>query len=541
MDTEEAKYWFDKTSELSKFNKHKSIVNQIKQQTEFLPNNSSLPQRLFHIIHQTDNIPGCKTCGDPVSWDHRYKRYKTYCGDPACPGKDPDIIQQKKEKTDYTSATEKRKQTNLERYGHTNYLATEKGKEQTKHFLVEYKDKLKQVREHTCLEKYGVKNVFELEKVQENNKQTKIHKYGSLSNNNRKKSIQTCLEKYGVPNPTQTHLQPWIDDINNTDWLIEQHTEHKKTFEELSKSLGGIDPQALIRRVKKLGVPIQRFPVSQGEKHLSSLLTNLNIPHTTNDRSIIPPYELDIYIPERRLAVEYCGLYWHSEQKGKGRSYHKTKWEQCDKHNIQLITLYEDEWVERQQQVISKLKSLLNVDDRGRIYARNTTIVSVSTSTKRNFLNQYHLQGDGPGSITYGLLFKDQLVACVTFIKQQKNIFALNRYATSCHVVGGFSKLLKHFQRHYEWKQLISFADLRWSDGNLYETTGWTLDKILPPDYYYSPDGVHRYHKFNYRRKFLPNKLVYFDEQLSEKQNCDMNGILRIWDCGKKRFIINKH
>jgi hypothetical protein len=116
----------------------------------------------------------------------------------------------------------------------------------------------------------------------------------------------------------------------------------------------------------------------------------------------------------------------------------------------------------------------------------------------------------------------------------------LNRYATNCRVPGGFSKLLKYFQTNYEWQQLISFADLRWSNGGLYEKTGWKLDSILPPDYYYSPDGRNRYHKFNYRRKNLPKLLKDFDPELSERENCNNNGILRIWDCGKLRYIINK-
>jgi hypothetical protein len=86
---------------------------------------------------------------------------------------------------------------------------------------------------------------------------------------------------------------------------------------------------------------------------------------------------------------------------------------------------------------------------------------------------------------------------------------------------------------------LISFADLRWSNGNLYENTGWELDSVLPPDYYYATNNLERIHKFNYRRKNLPKLLKYFDPELSERENCDNNGILRIWDCGKLRYIIN--
>lgn len=128
----------------------------------------------------------------------------------------------------------------------------------------------------------------------------------------------------------------------------------------------------------------------------------------------------------------------------------------------------------------------------------------------------------------------------MTWIKQSNAQYTLNRYATSCRVPGGFSKLLTHFKKTYTWKTLVSFADLRWSDGNLYYQTGWHHDSTLRPDYYYSPDGHQRFHKFNYRRQNLSKLLTHFDPHLSETENCKNNGILRIWDCGKLRFIIEK-
>ena len=155
------------------------------------------------------------------------------------------------------------------------------------------------------------------------------------------------------------------------------------------------------------------------------------------------------------------------------------------------------------------------------------------------FLNDNHIQGDGPGSIHIGLEYDSKLVAVMSFMKQKEKYY-LNRYATSKQVVGGFSKLLKHFQRNNDWSILISFADQRWSNGNLYVQTGWELDSVLPSDYSYSSDGKNRSHKFNYRRNKLQNMLNYYDPLISERKNCDNNGILRIWDCGKLKFIINK-
>ena len=126
---EEASNWFLKTTELSKFSKNKPIVIQIIEQTSFLTEPVSLPQRLWHIINDSVNIPICKICNNPVSWDRRYKIYKTYCGNPKCVNNDPDVINKKKQNSNYQEQKINRQKTCLEKYGHTNYLASDLGKQ----------------------------------------------------------------------------------------------------------------------------------------------------------------------------------------------------------------------------------------------------------------------------------------------------------------------------------------------------------------------------------------------------------------------------
>ena len=71
------------------------------------------------------------------------------------------------------------------------------------------------------------------------------------------------------------------------------------------------------------------------------------------------------------------------------------------------------------------------------------------------------------------------------FFKRKDNIYELNRFATNCNVIGGFSKLLKYFQRNYKWHEIVSFADRRWSEGGVYEKSGFELEQINKPDYSY--------------------------------------------------------
>jgi hypothetical protein len=287
------------------------------------------------------------------------------------------------------------------------------------------------------------------------------------------------------------------------------------------------------------GCPKCNRNTSKGEVELANFIKEFENNIQQNVRGVIPCGELDIYIPNQSIAIEYCGLYWHADIHNRiGRNYHRRKHTECVERGIQLLTIFEDEWKNNNLLVKNKIKHMLLHSTQPRVYARKTKVCFLTTKQTRTFLQNNHIQGMGPCSIRLGLKHNESIVACMTFTKY-KNCHYLTRYATSSLVPGGFSKLVNHFCTTHEWKQIVSFADLRWSDGALYANNGWHLDKTLPPDYYYSPDGNRRFHKFNYRRKNLPRLLNCFDPTLSEWENCKANGILRIWDCGKQRYVLN--
>lgn len=343
-----------------------------------------------------------------------------------------------------------------------------------------------------------------------------------------------------VASPRQLSVIQSVNKLNDKQWLEHQYKTENKTSTSIAVELG-VNSQTVLNYLHKQQIdidPIQK--TSEQEREIVNWLKQF-VDVQTNVRNIIKPKELDIFITEYNVAIEFCGLYWHSEQQGKDKYYHYNKWKDCQSKGITLLTIYEDEWRNYQQSVKNKILSVLGKDQRKKVFARNTNTILLTKKQKSEFFESTHIQGDGPSSINIGLVHNNQLVAAIGFIQHKNNTFYLNRYATSYQVIGGFSKLLKYFQTHYQWDKIISFADLRWSNGNLYQQTGWKLDKITPPDYYYSPPGgYYRFHKFNFRRKYLSKILQKFDHTLSERQNCNNNGILRIWDCGKMRFVIEK-
>jgi hypothetical protein len=375
-------------------------------------------------------------------------------------------------------------------------------------------------RNKTCLKKYGNENVGRTE----------------YSIN---KARETNFSKFGRAHPNQNHIPlDVLDNIENKEWLYEQHVIQKKTLSQIASECGFVDMTIIMNRLRKYGIDTRSFQISFEEKQLVEYIKTLGIETIiTNTRKIISPKELDIYLPEYNLAIEYCGVFWHGEFNGKHRSYHKNKLESCNKKDIRLLTIYDEEWNFKTERVKQKIASIIKKQTLHTVYARKCTIKQISVVEKQLFFNKNHIQGDGPSSINYGLFHNNVLLAAIGFIKKSNNTFVLNRFATSCNVPGGFSKLLFYFCKNNTWSKIITFADLRWSQGNVYEKNGFVLDKVLPPDYSYIINS-RPCHKFAFRRKYLKRKLQNFDPILSEWENCKANNIDRIWDCGKKRYAL---
>lgn len=151
------------------------------------------------------------------------------------------------------------------------------------------------------------------------------------------------------------------------------------------------------------------------------------------------------------------------------------------------------------------------------------------------------MQGIANAKINLGLFYKGRLCAVMTFGKprfDKKHSWELVRYCTlfNFNIVGGASKLLKHFRDEHEGN-IITYADRRWSDGNLYRKLGFIELKPSEPGYYYVKGG-NRFNRMEFQKHKLKNKLKEFNPELGEKENMAVNGYYRIWDCGNKVFEI---
>ena len=416
----------------------------------------------------------------------------------------------------------KKNDTTMSRYGSKTYQTSDVGRQR----LIA-----------TNLERYGVEFPFQNIQIRQKAAETVIAKYGVVSTSQLPEvSLRQQQSKY-----RSLFDDTMYEKLNSSSWLLHEHHVLQKSLTQIALELGLKDEKSISTKCKQFGIPIIIYNsgISIGEKQVLEFICN-HIDSTQvlqNCRDIIPPKELDIFIPSLNIAIEYCGLYWHSS-KFRTVSYHLDKLNDCKERGIRLITIFEDEWVYNQTIVKQKLLNILQLTNNDTIFARKCSVVDVNNSDKLKFFNDNHIQGSGPGSITYGLKYEGSYVAMVTFINRGHGEYVLNRYATSCNVPGGFTKLLSHFTHNIIWNRIVTFADLRWSSGELYIKSGFTVEAQLPPDYQYI-NGQHRIHKFNFRHKNLSNILGdQYNERLSELKNTENANIQRIYNCGLLKFSI---
>lgn len=257
----------------------------------------------------------------------------------------------------------------------------------------------------------------------------------------------------------------------------------------------------------------------------------------TSHRGIRNIRELDIYIPHLRLAIECNGVYYHSEAI-RPKAYHAEKRAACSAEHVRLVQVWEDDWKSRPETVKTMLLHKLGISKQRRFAARSLTARMIPLAEARPFLEANHIQGWAAGTYYLALVTPEKETVAVMSLKRQGRKLILERYATSAIIAGGQSKLIRFLETEVEaWDVIVTFADLEVSDGGLYEKTGWTRDGDVPPDYKYAVRGT-RYHKFGYRlKRFKNDPALRYEEGLTERELAALNGLLRVWDSGKTRYI----
>lgn len=534
----------------------------------FINNNKELKESILLL---TNNITDTTLC-DRVKYlqDDRNENNKCICGK---------YITIKKQ---YCSAKcssndelirEKYKQTCLEKYGTDNASKSDI----TKKIISDknkanYKDRKEEIlakRYETniitygasgalsnpiCLEKYkqtsidrvGVDNVFRLYSFKENLRQYKLDNPELMKISR----LKTTVSKFKLDyNSGFYHHKTYIPLFTEEDWHLEINQRQYKCLTcdtEYYQHSDNIKRCLLCQPLRKTYAEIELVELIKG-----CGVSNIE----ENTRKIITPKELDIYLPDQKLAIEFNGLIFHSygygsnsltnnsEREDINRHLNKTK--SCNTLDIQLLHIFDNEWLDLTKRSIweSIIKSKLGANIS--IGARKCKIKEVSFQDSKNFLYLNHLQGNSQSSIRLGLYYQEELVSLLTIMKSRFNKnydWEITRYCNKLgtNVIGGFSKLLKRFRLENEGS-VITYADKRYSTGDMYSKAGFTELKDSTPNYFYFIDKKYElYSRIKFQKHKLKDILPIFDESKSESENMFMNGYRRIWDCGNKVFVLHK-
>ena len=299
----------------------------------------------------------------------------------------------------------------------------------------------------------------------------------------------------------------------------------------------------IFNRSRGFGCPKCANLISKGETQIANYIKSFGLRILQSNRKILKGQEIDIYIPEKKIAIEFNGTYWHDENH-KDKNYHYDKWLACKNLGIQLIQIWEDDWNKNPELIKKSLAHKLNISQDEKVFARKTIVVILNTKQVKEFLSENHIQGFASGSYYVGLNdINNKTQAVLVLKKELNNSLNIIRYATSKNVIGGFTKLLKFAEREYRPSSFITFADHTISDGGLYENNGFVPDKEIGPDYMYVVKNE-RKHKFGYRlKRFKNDPDLLWNENLTERELAILNNLPRIWDAGKTKYklIINDY
>ena len=446
-------------------------------------------------------------------------------------------------KAHWRSNPEKRKQTCLEKYGAEHYVQSDQGKAH-----------MKQVREQTPQDVLDARHrkavASRLARSSEEKAATRAKMHRTWHNHRQGERLELEAE-LGFPLVSVADLQLYLErDLATLHRFIEDNclqTYASSTRYYLKKS----DADWVISQYKSR----ESHGFSQPEKAIVEYIrTFYGGPILENDRKVLGGKgELDIYLPEKGLAIEFNGCYWHSdavwvsacavppdETRLRAKHRHFEKYKQCLQKGIRLLQVFEDDFEDHRDIVLSVIRNALGATPR-RIFARKCTVHDVPIEAYRAFLEANHLQGYSYADVRKGLYFEDELVELIgvntkgTHRDEPEMVRLCSKMDTS--VVGGFSKLL----RASGCSSLVSYVDPFVFSGSGYTKVGFEADGVNAPTYFYVRRGYHkripRYMFMRDRIKALHERgeLSYYDPEETEAVNMYKNDYYRIWNCGTIR------
>jgi hypothetical protein len=558
------------------------------------PSLPSIKARWFMLKHNLLSIPTCEypKCIAPVKWNER----KNHFDDGCCTDHIKRITSLKHFGTEHPNQSKKQQQkvkkSIHEKYGVDYITQTQKHKDSVKETVrekygfdsvlqsPEIRDKIK----NTMLERHGVEYAQQSDKLRSKTIETNIKHFGveeSLSSSTvRKKINKTNMEKFGSIFPMRNeellekrkqHIIEKYDaysPISDPEVANKlRKTHYTKYYNEklikntlfkplftLDEYIGTLDENNRGNKYMwKCMVCDSEFsdslaagniptcPTCYPKVYNKSLMENdlfehIDVNKEQGKRGLIGQKEIDIYLPDFKLGIEFNGIYWHSEQKGKNRNYHLDKSLQAENVGISLIHVFETEWLLKKNIVLDIINR--RIGNLNKVDLDTTEIDIVTTEDKSNFLTRNNIFGDDIFiTETKGIYKNNELLAIMTAIPYNNGIwirhFVIKR-GIDFKNGNSFGLLFRSLNLKNDTPVLYS-VDRRYnmiSDPQIIGA-GFTFEGSTDPSMYFSSNNKSLILSSNIDIGNISSYVTNYDPVLSIKENMVANGYLTIWDCGK--------
>ena len=299
-----------------------------------------------------------------------------------------------------------------------------------------------------------------------------------------------------------------------------------------------------------------RCPKCSPKSKLESDIIELFPFFIQNSRKIIEPFEIDLFSSCFAFGIEINGVMFHSYGLSKytlfdniemlNKNTHLNKTQLMEEKGYQLFHIKDTDWNNQIKQEI--WKSVINnkIGKSHKFFARKLKIMDLSNHKEfvNSFLENNHLQSYCNYLYAYGLCNdRNEVYSIMTFGKSRfdKNIeYELLRFCNlkNVTVIGGASKLLKHFEKTIDPSSLISYAKRDWSQGKIYEKLGFVFKHNTEPSIFWVDSKkltIHSRQKFQkHKLKDMPN--FDFNGELTADENLFKNGYRKYFDSGNKVY-----
>jgi hypothetical protein len=462
---------------------------------------------------------------------------------------------------------EQLKQKCMEKYGVEHFMATKEFIEKVKEVIKERydvdhyskTDEFKQKVKETCIERYGVEYPMLSDTVKQKFADTCFKKYGVshfLSLPEIREKITAHFQEkhgtnsyFGTPEFKEYMKELWLEKYGNEVYF--KTDDFKQKVKKTSLEKYGVIHYAKAQVVRDkmaktcmeiYGTPYPSNCYGKAQKEVQEYLNGFGF-NFNPDISLLGGKEIDLYDSSIKVGVEYCGLFWHNElsPQPRLRTYHYSKYRKCLEKGVRLITIFEDEWVNRKEQSKNVLLSILGKHVT-KVHARDCDVAVVDKKVFKKFCEDNHIQGSCGSLIRYGLFHEGELIGGMSLGRHHRKPLeegiVLNRlcFKGGVQIVAGAGRLLHYctkWAKSNGYKSIISWSDNRWSSGQVYGKLGFLLEKELPPDYSYV-DTSKPYVRVP--KQLCKKSCTDCPQDKTEREWMLENGYSRIWDCGKLRW-----